>query len=136
MITSTVSTPIYGKLGDIFGRRRLFIVAITIFILAPLTPASVYHFAAVMGFLWLGTVPLTQGLIGQIYGLRYAATLSGIVFLGHQVGSFIGVWLGGYAYAKTGNYDLVWWLGVALAVAAALLCLPVREQPLAQPAAA
>ena len=95
-----------------------------------------YAFAAWMGLFWLGTVPLTQGLIGQIYGLRYAATLSGIVFLGHQLGSFIGVWLGGYAYATTGNYDLVWWLGVVLAVVAALLCLPVREQPVTQPAAA
>jgi len=104
----------------------------------PLTPWVLYVFAAWMGLFWLGTVPLTQGLIGQIYGLRYAATLSGIVFLGHQLGSFIGVWLGGYAYAKTGSYDLVWWLGVALAVIAALLCLPVREQPVtpAQPATA
>src|SRR5690606_1905938 len=81
---------------------------------------------------WLGTVPLTQGLIAQIYGLRYAATLSGIAFLGHQVGSFIGVWLGGYVYASTGNYDLMWWIGVALAVVAALLCLPVRVPVLAR----
>ena len=84
----------------------------------PLSSWVLYVFAAWMGLFWLGTVPLTQGLIGQIYGLRYAATLSGIVFLGHQLGSFVGVWLGGYAYAKTGNYDMVWWLGVVLAVLA------------------
>ena len=86
------------------------------------------------GTVLAGHGAVDAGLIGQIC-LRYAATLSGIVFLGHQLGSF-GVWLGGYAYAKTGNYDMVWWLGVVLAVLAALLCLPVREQPVAQPAAA
>jgi predicted MFS family arabinose efflux permease len=89
-----------------------------------------------MGLFWLGTVPLTQGLIGQIYGLRYAATLSGIAFLGHQIGSFIGVWLGGYAYQTTGSYTSVWLAGIALAVAAAVLCLPIKEEPLARPAAA
>lgn len=132
-----------GKLGGQYSKKRLLAVVygmrafgILLLLWLPLSPWVLYAFAAWMGLFWLGTVPLTQGLIGQIYGLRYAATLSGIVFLGHQVGSFIGVWLGGYAYAKTGNYDLVWWLGVALAVAAALLCLPVREQPLAQPATA
>ena len=132
-----------GKLGGQYSKKRLLAVVygmrafgILLLLWLPLSPWVLYAFAAWMGLFWLGTVPLTQGLIGQIYGLRYAATLSGIVFLGHQVGSFIGVWLGGYAYARTGNYDLVWWLGVALAVAAALLCLPVREQPLAQPATA
>lgn len=132
-----------GKLGGQYSKKRLLAVVygmrafgILLLLWLPLSPWVLYAFAAWMGLFWLGTVPLTQGLIGQIYGLRYAATLSGIVFLGHQVGSFIGVWLGGYAYAKTGSYDLVWWLGVALALAAALLCLPVREQPLAQPATA
>src|SRR3546814_9915609 len=81
-----------------------------------------------MGVFWLGTVPLTQGLIGQIYGLRYAATLSGIVFLGHQIGSFIGVWMGGYVYQTTGSYTIVWWAGIVLAVVAAVLCLPIKEQ--------
>jgi predicted MFS family arabinose efflux permease len=83
-----------------------------------------------MGLFWLGTVPLTLGLIAQIYGLRYAATLSGMVFLGHQLGSFSGVWLGGKIQAITGSYDLVWWIGIALALIAAALCLPVREKPL------
>ncbi|CAB3708527.1 MFS transporter [Achromobacter pestifer] len=125
-----------GKLGGKYSKKRLLAVVyfmrafgILLLLAVPLSSWVLYVFAAWMGLFWLGTVPLTQGLIGQIYGLRYAATLSGIVFLGHQLGSFIGVWLGGYAYAKTGNYDMVWWLGVALAVIAALLCLPVREQP-------
>src|SRR5690606_12856272 len=91
-----------------------------------------YAFAAWMGLFWLGTVPLTQGLIAQIYGLRYAATLSGIAFLGHQIGSFIGVWMGGYAYQTTGSYLSVWWIGIVLAVVAAALCLPVKEKPLAK----
>ncbi|MGY6272061.1 MFS transporter [Achromobacter denitrificans] len=132
-----------GKLGGKYSKKRLLAgvygmraFGILLLLWMPLSPWVLYAFAAWMGLFWLGTVPLTQGLIGQIYGLRYAATLSGIVFLGHQLGSFIGVWLGGYAYAKTGNYDMVWWLGVALAVFAALLCLPVREQPVAQPAPA
>ncbi|SSW73143.1 putative MFS-type transporter YhjX [Achromobacter veterisilvae] len=132
-----------GKLGGKYSKKRLLAgvygmraFGILLLLWMPLSPWVLYAFAAWMGLFWLGTVPLTQGLIGQIYGLRYAATLSGIVFLGHQIGSFIGVWLGGYAYAKTGNYDLVWWLGVVLAIVAALLCLPVREQPVAQPAPA
>jgi len=132
-----------GKLGGQYSKKKL--LAITYFmrgigllalLAVPLTPVVLYLFAAWMGLFWLGTVPLTQGLIGQIYGMRYAATLSGIVFLGHQVGSFVGVWLGGYTYSITGNYDLMWWIGVALAFIAAALCLPVREQTLAQPAAA
>ncbi|WP_144637928.1 MFS transporter [Bordetella genomosp. 13] len=131
-----------GKLGGRYSKKRLLSViyamrafGILLVLAMPLTPAVLYVFAAWMGLFWLGTVPLTQGLIGHIYGLRYAATLSGIVFLGHQIGSFIGVWLGGYVYARNGNYDVVWWVSIALAVAAALLCLPVREQPVGQPAA-
>lgn len=128
-----------GKLGGSYSKKRLLAwvyglraVGILWLLAMPMSPFVLYVFAGWMGLFWLGTVPLTQGLIGQIYGLRYAATLSGIVFLGHQVGSFIGVWLGGAAYARTGNYDLVWWLGVVLALVAAALCLPVRERPLAQ----
>jgi len=131
-----------GKLGTHYSKKTLLagVYALRtvgmIFLLAmPLSPMVVYLFAAWMGLFWLGTVPLTQGLIGQIYGLRYAATLSGIVFLGHQVGSFIGVWIGGYVYQTYGSYDFVWWLGIALAVVAAALCLPIREAPLARAAA-
>jgi len=132
-----------GKLGGIYSKKMLLAwvyglraVGMVWLLWMPSSPLVVYVFSAWMGLFWLGTVPLTQGLIGQIYGLRYAATLSGIVFLGHQVGSFMGVWLGGRVYAQTGSYDLVWWLGIALALAAAALCLPVRERPLGAAAAA
>lgn len=132
-----------GKLGGIYSKKMLLAwvyglraVGILWLMVMPLSAPVLYVFAAWMGAFWLGTVPLTQGLIGQIYGLRYAATLSGIVFLGHQVGSFVGVYLGGRVYAVTGSYDIVWWIGLALALIAALLCLPVKEKPLAQPIAA
>lgn len=132
-----------GKLGARYSKKTLlawvyFLRAFGILFLItlPITPLVTYLFAAWMGLFWLGTVPLTQGLIGQIYGLRYAATLSGIAFLGHQIGSFIGVWVGGYAYQVTGSYTIMWWAGIALAVVAAVLCLPIKEQPLAQPATA
>ena len=124
-----------GKLGERRSKKTLlagvyFLRAFGILFLIALPPSPIvaYIFAAWMGLFWLGTVPLTQGLIGQIYGLRYAATLSGIAFLGHQVGSFIGVWMGGYVYQATGSYTIVWWAGIVLAVVAAALCLPVREQ--------
>jgi MFS family permease len=115
----------------VYGLRALFIALLLLF---PLTPVVLYAFAAGMGLLWLGTVPLTNGLIGQIYGLRYASTLYGIVFLGHQIGAFIGVWLGGYVFETTGSYDLIWWLGIGLAFVAAALSWPVDERPLTRPA--
>jgi MFS family permease len=115
----------------VYGLRAVFIALLLLF---PLTPAVLYAFAAGMGLLWLGTVPLTNGLIAQIYGLRYASTLYGIVFLGHQIGSFVGVWLGGYAFETTGSYDLMWWAGIALAFLAAALSWPVDERPLARAA--
>lgn len=114
-------------LGWVYALRA---VVITPLLLFPLTPVVLYAFAAGMGLLWLGTVPLTNGLIGQIYGLRYAATLYGIVFLGHQIGSFMGVWLGGAAFERTGSYDLVWWLGIGLALLAAAVSWPIDERPL------
>ncbi|MCC2597100.1 MFS transporter [Pusillimonas sp. MFBS29] len=129
-----------GWLGERYSKKTLlaavyFLRAFgIIFLIAlPTTPMVAYAFAAWMGVFWLGTVPLTQGLIGQIYGLRYAATLSGIVFLGHQIGSFIGVWMGGYVYQATGSYTIVWWAGIVLAVVAAALCLPIKEQERALP---
>jgi MFS family permease len=114
-------------LGWVYALRAVFIALLLLF---PLTPWVLYVFAAGMGLLWLGTVPLTNGLIGQIYGLRYTATLYGLVFLGHQIGSFIGVWLGGWTFERTGSYDLVWWLGIALALAAAALSWPIDERPM------
>lgn len=135
-----------GKMGGTHSKKKLlsflyFMRAFGILwiLIMPTTTFVVYVFAGWMGLFWLGTVPLTQGLIAQIYGLRYAATLSGMVFLGHQLGSFSGVWLGGKVQAITGSYDLVWWLGIALAILAGLLCLPVNETPVSQrftPAAA
>jgi MFS family permease len=103
--------------------------AIAVFITLPITPASVLLFAAVMGLLWLSAVPPTSGLVALMFGTRYMATLFGIVFLNHQLGSFTGVWLGGWLYARTGSYDVVWWLSVLLSLAAALLHLPIAERP-------
>ena len=105
-------------------------VAIAALLLADKSTTTIYAFAAVMGILWLSTVPLTSGIVAQVFGLRFMATLFGIVFLSHQLGSFLGVWLGGYLYDRTGSYDLVWWTGVGLSVAAALIHVPINERPL------
>jgi predicted MFS family arabinose efflux permease len=119
-------------LSGIYLTRSVFIVA---FLLVPISPASVAVFAAAMGFLWLGTVPLTNGLVAQIFGVRYLAMLSGFVFFSHQVGSFLGVWLGGLLFDKTGSYNIVWMICIALGLVAALLNLPVDERPMARAAA-
>ncbi len=105
-------------------------VAITCLLLAPKTQFTIYAFAIAMGFLWLSTVPLTTGIVGQVFGPRFMATLFGIVFFSHQLGSFSGVWLGGWLYDKTGSYDPIWWAGVALGLLAALIHIPIDERPL------
>ena len=102
----------------------------------PLSPASIYLFAATIGFLWLGTVPLTNGLIAQVFGVQYLSTLGGSAFLFHQVGSFIGVWLAGYLFDVTGSYGLMWLLTIAMGVVAALLNLPINEKQIVRPAPA
>ena len=102
-------------------------IAITLFLLLPQTPASVIVFAIVMGLLWLSTVPPTNALVAIMFGTRHLGLLGGMVFLSHQIGSFLGVWLGGYLRDVTGSYDEVWWLGVALAFFAALVHWPIRE---------
>jgi MFS family permease len=107
-------------------------IAITALLLAPKTELTIYLFAAAMGLLWLSTVPLTTGLVAQIFGVKYLATLFGFVFLSHQLGSFLGIWLGGYLYDTVGSYDGVWWAGVALGVLAAIIHLPINEKPLAR----
>ncbi|MCG8593174.1 MAG: MFS transporter [Kiloniellales bacterium] len=107
-------------------------IAITALLLAPKTELTLYAFSAVMGILWLSTVPLTTGIVAQVFGVRYMATLFGIVFLSHQVGSFLGVWLGGRLYDATGSYDSMWWAGVALGLLAAAVHLPINEKPLAR----
>ena len=104
-------------------------VAISLFLLIPFSLTSVLIFSAVMGFLWLATIPPTSGLVAVMFGTRYMALLYGVVFLSHQVGSFTGIWLGGWLYDNTGSYDAIWWCGIALGVVAALLHWPIREQP-------
>ncbi|WBX82356.1 MFS transporter [Sphingosinicella microcystinivorans] len=116
-------------LSGLYAARGLIIV---VYLLLPVSPASTLVFAAAMGFLWLGTVPLTSGLIGQIFGVRYLSMLYGIVFLSHQVGSFFGAWLSGALYDLSGSYDAAWGASIALAVIAALLHLPIRAVPVAR----
>jgi MFS family permease len=113
-------------LSGLYLGRSIVIIA---FLLAPLTPASVYLFAAAIGLLWLATVPLTNGLVAQIFGVRYLSMLGGFVFLSHQVGSFLGVWLGGLLYDRTGSYNVVWIIAVGLGFLAALANLPIDERP-------
>ncbi|WP_373354861.1 MFS transporter [Pseudoroseicyclus sp. CXY001] len=133
-----------GWLGKRFPRKYLLAaiytgrtIAAAAFILLPITPLSVLVFSAVMGALWLATVPLTSGLVAHLWGLRYMGTLYGIVFFSHQLGGFLGVWLGGRMYDIYGNYDLVWWVGVGVGAFSAIIHLPIRERPAApRPAAA
>lgn len=114
-------------LAGIYAARTVVAAA---FILAPITPGSVLLFSLCMGALWLATVPLTSGLVAHIYGLRYMGTLYGIVFLSHQIGGFLGVWLGGRMYDAFGDYTFVWWIGVGVGAFSAVVHLPVRERPL------
>lgn len=129
-----------GALGQRMPKRYLlsFIylsrsVVIAAYLLMPLTVASTWVFAALMGALWLSTVPLTNGIIAQVFGVQYLSMLSGVVFFSHQIGSFLGAWLGGYLYDRTGAYDIVWGIAIALGVMAALVNLPIREQALVRP---
>lgn len=111
-------------------------VLVTAFLLLPQTPTSVIVFAIIMGLLWLSTVPPTNALVAIMFGTGNLGMLGGIVFLSHQIGSFLGVWLGGYLYDQFGTYDPVWWLGVLLGVFAAVVHWPIREKPVARPALA
>lgn len=126
-----------GWLGSRYPKKYLLAwiyagrtVISAVFILLPITPLSVVVFSVAMGSLWLATIPLTSGLVAYIYGLRYMGTLYGFVFLSHQLGSFLGVWLGGRMYDVFGNYTLVWWIGVGICAFSALVHLPIRERPL------
>jgi predicted MFS family arabinose efflux permease len=134
-----------GSLGQRLAKRHILAViyalrsvAIVAFLAAPLTPSSVYIFSAAIGLLWLSTVPPTNALVAQIFGVRHFSMLGGFVFLAHQIGSFLGAWLGGRLYDQSGNYDVVWGICIALGVFAALINLPVRETAIAraQPQAA
>jgi MFS family permease len=132
-------TYIAGVLGQRMAKRKIlaFIylarsVTIALFLLAPLTPLSVYLFSAVMGLLWLSTVPVTNASVAGIFGVAHLSMLSGFVFFSHQIGSLLGVWLGGFLYDRTGSYDIVWYIAIVLGVFAALVNLPVRETPIAR----
>lgn len=123
-----------GMLGQRLPKKNIlaFIylaraAAISLFLLVPLSPASVYVFSSVMGLLWLSTVPVTNATVAQIFGVAHLSMLGGFVFFSHQIGSFMGVWLGGYLYDKTGSYDVVWYIAIALGVFAAIVNLPVKE---------
>jgi predicted MFS family arabinose efflux permease len=131
-----------GALGQRLAKKNIlaFIylaraVVIAVFIAAPLSPISVYIFASLMGLLWLSTVPPTNAVVAQIFGIQHLSMLSGFVFFSHQIGSFMGVWLGGVLYDRTGSYDIVWYITIALGVFAALINLPVREAAIHRPAA-
>ena len=114
-------------LAFIYAARSVIIVA---FLAVPPTPTSAYLFSAAMGLLWLATVPLTNGIIAQVFGVAYLSMLGGFVFFSHQIGSFLGAWLGGLLFDRTGSYDLVWWISIALGVVAMLINLPINERPL------
>jgi len=142
---NVIGTYLAGEIGQRWPKRYLLsaiyflrALAIAVFLVLPLTPWSVYVFASVMGVLWLSTVPPTNATVAQIFGVQYMSMLSGFVFLSHQLGSFMGVWLGGKLYDATGSYDVVWWIAIALGVFAGLVNLPVRESPIVRhaPAAA
>lgn len=117
------------SLSSLYLARAVLIAALVLF---PISKLSILVFASGMGFLWLGTVPLTSGLIGQIFGVRYLSTLFGIVFFSHQIGAFLGVWLGGYIFDVTGSYDIVWYVSIVLGVLSAFLHWPINEQPVAR----
>jgi MFS family permease len=126
-----------GALGARYSKRLILAwiyairaVAIGIFIAAPLTTAGTWLFAAVLGITWLGTVPLTNSLVGQIFGVKYLSTLFSIAFLGHQLGAFVGAWAGGAVFDAAGSYELVWITAIALSVVAAALCVPINERAL------
>ena len=132
-----VGTITAGALGSRFPKKSLLsliylgrTISAALFIMIPMTPDSVVIFSIVMGSLWLATVPLTSGLVGHIYGMKFMGTLYGIVFFSHQLGGFLGVWLGGLFYDQFGNYDLVWWVGIGVGAFSAIIHLPVREKPM------
>jgi MFS family permease len=144
-LANIIGTYLSGYLGGLMRRKYLLSViylvrsaAMILFVALPVSEVTVYAFSFVMGLIWLGTVPLTNGLVSQIFGVRYITTLFGIVFFGHQLGAFLGVWLGGYVFDLTGSYDLLWFGSIALGLAAAALHMPindanvVRNEPLVQ----
>ena len=131
----------WGWLGNRYTKKYVLsalyftrALLITGFIILPVSPLSVYLFGAIIGFLWLGTVPVTSGLIAHIFGVKYLSTLTGIAFLFHQVGSFLGVWIAAYLFDTTGSYQLMWLLTIAMGILAGLINLPINERPVLRPA--
>jgi predicted MFS family arabinose efflux permease len=136
-LCNVFGTYIAGSLGQKIAKRKILAtiylsraVVIAVFLAAPLSPLSVYIFASLMGLLWLSTIPPTNAVVAQIFGIQHLSMLGGFIFFSHQIGSFLGVWLGGYLYDRTGSYDIVWYIAIALGVFAALVNLPVREAPI------
>jgi MFS family permease len=130
---------VWGAIGGRYSKKyalaMLYVArstGIAIFILLPVSDMSAMVFASFMGLLWLGTVPLTSGLVAQIFGTQYMAMLYGIAFLSHQVGSFLGIWLGGRVYDATGGYDAIWWGAIILGFVAAAIHWPIDERPVAR----
>jgi len=138
-LANTLGTWFFGMLGATRRRKHLLAgiylartSAMALFVLLPTSPATLFAFAAVMGFVWLGTLPLTNGIVSQVFGVRYINTLFGFVFLGHQLGAFAGVWLGGVVFVATHSYDLMWLVAMALGVLAAALHWPIDDRALAR----
>jgi MFS family permease len=136
---NVIGTYAAGALGQKIQKKNILAgiyflraIIITAFITAPITPMSVYIFAALMGLLWLSTVPPTNAVVAQIFGIQHLSMLSGFIFFSHQIGSFMGVWLGGFLYDQTGSYDIVWYITIVLGVFAGLINLPVREAAIAR----
>jgi predicted MFS family arabinose efflux permease len=137
-----IGTMTWGALGGKFRMKYLLTsiyllrsAVLAIYIMLPITATSTYIFAAAIGLLWLATVPLTSGLVARMFGLRYMATLTGLVFFSHQLGSFTGAWLGGVFFETTGGYDTIWWVGIALGLLAAALHFPIDDKPVVRAAA-
>lgn len=140
VLANAIGTYLFGVLGDIYRKKYLLTaiyvvrsIAVALFLALPITPLSAYLFCAVIGLLWLGTVPLTTGIVYQVFGVRYLSTLFGFVFFVHQLGSFLGVWLGGYLFDRTGGYDLIWTLCIVLGVVAAVLHTPIKDAAIGSP---
>lgn len=138
-IFNVVGTMVWGKLGGIYSKKYLLCilyaarsVIMMIFVLTPISAVSVILFACSMGLLWLGTIPLTSGIVAQIFGTRYMATLVGFTFVSHQIGSFLGIWLGGLAFDMFGDYDAIFWGAIIVGFAAAFVHYPIDERPLAR----
>ena len=140
---NVIGCVLWGKWGDTKSKKNLLALLYCLraivmigFILMPVTPTSLIIFSSLLGMLWLGTVPLTTGVVVQIFGTQYMATLVGFTFVGHQIGSFLGIWLGGVVYDLTGNYDYIFWGGAVLGLIAAIIHVPLDDKPLPRIASA